>query len=286
MWEYVVGGFVAAMVVPAVVQVGSKAIWQAVRPKVTGNLGESMVDGCLRKFKGKEFARLRDVMLPTRNGTSQIDNLLVSRQGIFVIEVKNYAGSVYGDESSSKWVHYPPRGSNTSREFYNPIWQNNGHIRALKALLGRSFPNALYHNVVVFSDNCKVPKLPGVVKMSELKSFLKELTKGEPVLSEKDVSVIKECIENSNIKGRGQRSQHVAYAKEAANKAKEREVAEVRRLRAEANKDMAMKVQNLYSDGRLGVDDVIADAEKATVSLSESSTKSSEKDITADRQER
>lgn len=261
MWGYVVGGFVAAMVVPAVVQVG----WQVVRPKVTGNLGESLVDGCLRKFRGNDFARAKDVMLPTRNGTSQIDNILVSRQGIFVIETKNYAGAVKGSESSSKWVHISPGKYKTTREFYNPIWQNEGHIRALRSLLGRSFPNISYHNIVVFSDNCKVPGLPGVVKMSALRSVLKEQTKGEPVLTEKDVAAIKECIEKNNIKGRSQRSQHVAYAKQSANKAKEREKAEARRLRAEANKDMAMKVQNLYSDGLIGVDNAISNAEKAVV---------------------
>jgi len=263
MWGYIVGGFVAAMVVPAVVKVGSKAIWYAVRPKVTGNLGESMVDRCLRKFRGNGFARLRDVMVPARNGTSQIDNILVSQHGIFVIETKNYSGSVYGDESSAKWVQLAPGNYKEPREFYNPIWQNNGHIRALRSLLEQSFPKKVpYHNIVVFSDNCMVSGLPGVVKMSELKNVLKERTKGVPVLSENDVAAIKKCIEDSNIKGRGQRLQHVAHAKATANNAKEREAAEVRRLRAEANKAMAMRVQNLYSDGLLGVDDAIAEAEK------------------------
>lgn len=261
MWGYIVGGFVAAMIVPAAVQVGM----QVVRPKLVGKAGESIVDRCLRKFRGSGFARAKDVMLPTRNGTSQIDNLLVSRQGIFVIETKNYAGVVKGSESSPKWVYNAPGNYKVSREFYNPIWQNNGHIRALRALLERSFPNVLYHNIVVFSDNCKVPRLPGVVKMSALKSVLKELTKGDPVLSEKDVAAIKECIENSNIKGRRRRSQHVEYARSAASKAKEREAAEARRLRVEANKEMAMKVQTLYLDGLLGIDDIISDAKKTAV---------------------
>ena len=260
MWGYVVGGFVAAMVVPAVVKVGSKALWQAVRPKIMGYIGEKKVDKCLRKFKGKGFAQIKDVMLPTRNGTSQIDNMLVSQQGIFVIETKNYSGRVFGDEISPKWVQISPNGF--QREFPNPILQNNGHIWALQSLLGKSFSNAPFYNIVVFGDKCKVSPVRGVFKMKELKKVLKELTKGAPVLTEKEVTDIKDCIENRHIKGRTQRSQHVKYAKRTANKAKEREASEARRLRAMANKDMAMKVQNLYSDGLVGVDTAIANAEK------------------------
>lgn len=263
MWGYIVGGFFAAMIVPSVVKVGSKAIWQAVRPKLMGYIGEKKVDNRLRKFKGEGFAQIKDVMLPTRNGTSQIDNILVSQQGIFVIETKYYSGHVFGDENSPKWTQFYSNG--VQREFLNPIWQNNGHIRALKSLLGMSFSNVPFYNIVVFADKCKVSPVHGVVKMKELKKVFKELTQGEPVLTEKDVSAIKECIENRHIKGRSQRSQHIEYAKRTANKAKEREAAEVRRLRAEANKGMAIKVQNLYSDGLLGVDDAIAEAEKVVV---------------------
>lgn len=263
MWGYLIGGFFAAMIVPSVVKVGSKAIWHAVRPKLMGYIGEKKVDSCLRKFKGEGFAQIKDVMLPTRKGTSQIDNMLISQHGIFVIETKYYSGHVFGDESSPKWLQIYPSGF--QREFPNPILQNNGHIWALKAMLGKSFSNVPLYNIVVFADKCKVSPVRGVVKMKGLKSVLTECTKGTPVLTEKDVADIKDCVENKHVKGRAQRLQHVEYAKRAANQAKEREMAEVLRLRAEENKDVAMKVQNLYSDGLVLVDDAIANAEKTIV---------------------
>ena len=85
----IVGGVLVAIFVPAAIQVG----WRLIKPKLRGNAGESKVERCLRKFKGPGFARTKDIMLPTRGKTSQIDNLLVSRYGIFVIEAKNYDGN-------------------------------------------------------------------------------------------------------------------------------------------------------------------------------------------------
>ena len=43
---------------------------------------------------------LNNLTLPTKNGTTQIDHVIVSRHGIFVIESKNIDGWIFGDERS------------------------------------------------------------------------------------------------------------------------------------------------------------------------------------------
>ena len=242
----IVGGVLVATFVPAAIQIGLRLI----KPKIRGNTGESKVDRCLRKFKGPGFAQTKDIMLPTRGKTSQIDNLLVSRYGVFVIEVKNYSGIINGRERSSNWVQVFPGSSQKSREFYNPIWQNEGHIRALKELLGRSFPKLQYHNIVVFSDECKPPRIPGVVTFRGLHNFLQASMHGSPVLTNEEVASIKAIIEKNNVKDRTQRTEHISYARDSAVKAKERQRKEVIRRRAEENKGMAMQVQAVYSQGR------------------------------------
>lgn len=246
MWEYIVGGIVAATVGSAVVRAG----WQLALPKIRGNAGEATVNRCLKKFRGKGFARSKDVMIPVRDKTSQIDNILVSRYGIFVIETKNYSGRIVGSEQDANWKQIYSGRNQKSRSFYNPIWQNKGHIRALKNLLNQSFPDLKYHNIVAFSDDCKPPRIPGVVTFRQLRKTLKQEMKGEPILSEQDVAAIQGIIEKYNITDRSKRAEHVAYAKDAAAQAKERKMKEAIRDRAEKDKGSAMRAQELYWQGR------------------------------------
>ena len=59
----------------------------------------------------------------------------------------NISGQIYGDENSNQWCKI--LHNKTKKQFYNPIFQNNGHIRALKHILGNSYP---YYSIIVFSE--------------------------------------------------------------------------------------------------------------------------------------
>lgn len=260
----IVGGILTFVVVPSVFRAIAKTN-RGKHRQTSGTIGEARVDRCLRKFKGREFARAKDVMLSSHGKTSQIDNILVSRYGIFVIEMKNFAGTVKGKEHEPKWMHISPGRNKTPREFYNPIWQNEGHITALRKLLEKSLPNIPFHNIVVFSDECRSPKIPGVVTLSELRDALQERMNGRPVLSQTDVAAIKDIIDSNNIKNKRKRSQHITYAQGVADNAKQREVDKARRMTAEANKDMALKVQREYSGGLVSLEQTIVSAESKVV---------------------
>lgn len=254
-----VGGVLTVTVMVPALRIGLREGWRFLRPKVRGKMGEFEVERCLRKFKGKGFARVKDIMLPSRGKTSQIDNLLISPYGVFVIETKNYGGNVTGSERSANWIQSFPGSRQGPREFFNPIWQNNGHIKALRELLVRDYPYLKYHNVVVFADECKLPSIPGVVTFSELKVFLQSKMNGQQYLSSADVIKIKSLLEENNIKGFKARSEHVSRARTAGAFFKQREKDKIIKQRAEANKDIAMSVQQVYSRARL--DTQIKDAE-------------------------
>lgn len=258
----IVGGVLTVTVVVPAISVGLKVGMQRLKPKLRGMAGERKVNNCLRKFKGKEFAQMKDVMLPFQGKTSQIDNLLISSHGIFVIEMKNYKGFINGAENQPRWLQTLPGSNFVPREFFNPIWQNNGHIRALRNFLGNEFPNLCFHNVVVFSDECKAPQISGVVNLGKLKGFLKDKMKDTPVLTTEQVAVIKGVIEKNNIKDSERRLEHVAYAKESTFQARSREKAEIMRKRAEANKDVANEIQQAYTLGRLSLSQQIAEVER------------------------
>ena len=61
-----------------------------------GMVGEGMLNSFLSiSLNKEEYQLLKDITLPTEDGTTQIDHIIVSRYGIFVIETKNYKGWIW-----------------------------------------------------------------------------------------------------------------------------------------------------------------------------------------------
>ena len=100
--------------------------------KFRGFMGEFWLKKELNKLAKKEYLILNDVMLKSNNKTYQIDHIVISKYGIFVIEMKNYYGCIYGSEYKKYWYQYV---NGHKRMFYNPIYQNYGHVKALECNL-------------------------------------------------------------------------------------------------------------------------------------------------------
>lgn len=71
-----------------------------------GWFGETMTNAVLWGVLDKEiYHRLNNVTLPKENGmTTQIDHIIISQYGIFVIETKNYKGWIFGNEKQENWT--------------------------------------------------------------------------------------------------------------------------------------------------------------------------------------
>src|SRR3990172_2920809 len=78
------------------------------------------------------YHHFRNIILPTSRGSSEIDHLIVSPFGLFVIENKDRSGWIFGEESDRNWtaVHFETR-----YQFQNPLHQSFGHVKALEELL-------------------------------------------------------------------------------------------------------------------------------------------------------
>ena len=95
-----------------------------------------------------------DLYVPKGDGHyAQIDAVSCTESGIIVFEVKEYRGKIYGDEFSYYWKQYIP--GRDKRTFYNPVKQNEGHIRALRQLL-RPYGSMPFYSVVVFYGECRI----------------------------------------------------------------------------------------------------------------------------------
>ena len=63
------------------------AVYRVFKPTIKGWFGEKMMAGYLSRLP-EEYTVLNDVILPTETGTTQIDHIVVSPYGVFVIETK------------------------------------------------------------------------------------------------------------------------------------------------------------------------------------------------------
>ncbi|HCE2128687.1 nuclease-related domain-containing protein [Vibrio parahaemolyticus] len=110
-----------------------------------GVFGEFLVNRLLSILPESDYTLIKDVTLPTSDGTTQVDHIVVSKYGIFVVETKNMKGWIFGSARQKQWTQKIYRHSS---KFQNPLHQNYKHIKALETLLGCSEEHL--HSVIVF----------------------------------------------------------------------------------------------------------------------------------------
>lgn len=144
-----------------------------------------------------------DVIVPARDGTTQIDHIIVSPYGIFVIETKNMKGWIFGSENSAKWTQ-SIYGKKTS--FQNPIRQNYRHIKCLAEYL--KINESVMHTVVFFIGECefKTP-MPAYVMNRGLSSFIKMFQRIQ--LSESEINRACGALAHLKLNPVSSHSEHV-----------------------------------------------------------------------------
>lgn len=86
--------------------------------------------------------------------TTEVDVIMIHNSGVYIFESKNYSGWIFGTDNHIMWTQTLPVGRNKSQKFnfYNPVMQNNLHIKWLSRYLNDS--NIKYHSYIVFGENC------------------------------------------------------------------------------------------------------------------------------------
>jgi len=184
-------------------------------PAVKGWKGERKVRRYILKGMNKNDVLINDVIVPGDDGkTSQIDHVLVSSKGIFVVETKNYSGRIYGKDGDMNWTQVLAYGHNKNR-LYSPVFQNTTHIRRLNSL----FPNEKLNmnNVVVFAQgNVKYIDSEYVFAPRELKRYLKGCR--NDLLQESDIQRIAGAINTYKENPIETNKEHAEGIRETKNK--------------------------------------------------------------------
>ncbi len=95
-----------------------------------GRYGENYIAVVLKKCMQEGDTLLNNVVLsdPRSKLSVEIDHVLLSRRGIFVVETKNRSGDIYGDDEAEQWTQYLGDGS-IRHEFYSPVRQSIAHAK-------------------------------------------------------------------------------------------------------------------------------------------------------------
>ena len=179
-------------------------------PAIIGKDGESDVSLILRSLP-QEYLVINDVIIPdqitdpNKKYTTQIDHVIVSPFGVFVIETKNYSGWIFGDEKSIKWKQ--TFKTTEAHYLYNPIKQNWGHTYALAERLNLNI--RVFKPIVVFSNDCElhISSTTPVVYMSQLKGVILEFTR--EIIPRKEVPLIYDRLYNLDLNGEEIEERHI-----------------------------------------------------------------------------
>lgn len=133
---------------------------------------------------------------------SQIDVVVPTPVGIIVFEVKDYKGWIFGKGYQKDWTQVLAYGK-TKNKFYNPFFQNNGHIEALKAIL-KDCGEIPFYSVVVFYGKCLlrdvtyIPENSYIGYSSDLENIVRAILDNNPPAIYKDkwsvISRLKEAV--------------------------------------------------------------------------------------------
>lgn len=181
-------------------------------PKIKGKAGEKSVAAILNKLPKEKYTVINDLILKSENGSHQIDHLIVSVYGIFIIETKNYKGIIYGNEFEDYWTQniYGNRS-----KFKNPIHQNYGHLKTVESILKDKYDIPIF-SIVAFSSNGKLKvkaTKSAVLYINEIKSYIESVSVEEKASIEDMINIL-DILTSAQATGARAKKEQISEAKQ------------------------------------------------------------------------
>lgn len=181
----------------------------------TGAVGEIAIHQVAMTYLDDNYHVLTDIVLKAQNGTTQIDQIIVSKFGIFVVEVKNYKGWIFGNEKDAQWTQALTSGK---YRFQNPLRQNYKHVKSLQSLLNN--PDNFFKSMIVFLEADFKTEFPENV-VNTGTDYFNFIQKHQTVLlSDDEVKIIVDKIISHRLSNEEHQA-HIVKIKEQYNNADE-----------------------------------------------------------------
>jgi len=174
-----------------------------------GWFGEQKTEFNLWLSLDKElYRRFHNVIIPSNNGTTQVDHILVSPFGLFIVETKNRTGWIYGSETQENWTQVVYKNKYS---FQNPLKQTHRHKKVLSKYL--DIDESYIETVIVFvGDSQFKTELPSNVLSSGLGSYIKQFN--DTVLSDTEVERISGLLSNVKTENNISKEEHIQSLQE------------------------------------------------------------------------
>jgi hypothetical protein len=185
-------------------------------PWFKGVAGEMRVHITIKtRLDKNKYHVLKNVIVPTVDGTTQIDHVIVSEYGVFVIETKNMKGWIFGGARQKTWTQKIHGHTNS---FQNPLHQNRKQVKTLKAHLALSDQQLFSVVVFVGSSTFKTEMPENVIRGGDLIRTIR--SKDRQVLLSTDVQMILSKIESVQLTpSREATRAHINHVKDKIEKA-------------------------------------------------------------------
>ena len=160
-----------------------------------GKFGEFSVNCLLKRISKNDKGILyKNIIVLLDNNSHQIDHVLISKKGIFVVETKNYSGTIYGSDYQKDWTQVFNYGKQKYK-FYSPVRQNYTHVEVLNNFLNNKYN---INNVIIFYKNSiNNIKSKYVYTMKTFRDYYNNLSY---IYSDKELNEIINTINNINLK--------------------------------------------------------------------------------------
>ena len=185
-------------------------VWKARK----GKRGERLVAAHLAKLPQEDYKVINDLLLQSGGYSTQIDHVVVSVYGIFVIETKYYKGRIFCSENNEYWKQ---NIYGHKYQLRNPVWQNQGHVKAIRRTLEDTGMLPI-HSIVAFSHQARLRgnRPSSVLYWNGIVPYIKGFT--EPKMSKSYVNEFYDKLASANVTDKKARKQHVSSVK--ANQAR------------------------------------------------------------------
>ena len=165
------------------------------KPHIKGVIGELKTQLSQKFFlDSKIYTSFNNLIINDEYGSTQIDHIIVSIFGIFVVETKEWSGWIYGNEKDFQWTH---NKFGTKTKFQNPLKQNYRHQMSLAKYLNVS--KEKIHPIVMVWGSCEFKsEKPGNVVLGGIRGcsdYIQDYA--DVIFSDDEISIVCEKLKSA-----------------------------------------------------------------------------------------
>ena len=178
---------------------------------IVGYAGEYYAKQELNKLSKDKYKVLNNILIEIDGKTYQIDHIVISKYGIFVIESKQYNGIISGSKYDKKWIR---KGKNKDIFYTNPIRQNYGHVKAICNLL--KLDESIVYNIVYIPSTAKLNiEHDGELVLADY--LCDKIYSYQDIVLNNTDEIVEKIVE-INITDKKRRKEHILYLKKNIKK--------------------------------------------------------------------